>query len=234
VNALLIPVKDLTRANQRLAGSLSQPQRTKLAEAMLEDVSKAVVAVRGLERVFLLSSYRPALELAEGRGWETIEEAHQISESDSVDFGSRVCEARGVTSLLRLPIDIPLVQPQDIEKLFAMVVNAKVEEGPSVVMVSSRDGTGTNAILRTPPALFPSHFGPGSLAKHREEARRCGAGCRVIRSPRIELDIDDEGDLSAFLAAGTAETATARCLAGFGLRRESAMATKFLDQIAEA
>ena len=231
MNALLIPVKDLIRANQRLAGCLSQQQRTALAEAMLEDVSKAVVAVRGLDRVFLLSNYRPALALAERLGWETIEETHQVSESDSVDFGSRVCEARGVTSLLRLPIDIPLVQPQDIEKLFAIV---KGEEGPSVLMVASRDGTGTNAILRTPPPLFSSHFGPGSLAKHLAEARRCGAGCRVLRCPRIELDLDDEEDLSAFLAAGAEETATARCLAGIGFRKEPAPATNLLEQIAEA
>lgn len=231
MNALLIPVKDLTRTNQRLASCLSQPQRTKLAEAMLEDVSKSVAAVRGIDRVFLLSSYRPALAMAGRLGWETIVETHQVSESDSVDFGSRVCEARGVTSLLRLPIDIPLVQPQDIEQLFAMV---KVEEGPSVVMVSSRDGTGTNAILRTPPALFPSHFGPGSLAKHLAEVRRYGAGCRVIRCPRIELDIDDEEDITAFLAAGAEETATARRLAHWNFQKESAPVTNLLEQIAEA
>lgn len=235
MNALLIPVKDLTYANQRLASCLSQPQRTALAEAMLEDVSKAVVAARGIERVFLLSSYRPALALAGRLGWETIEETHQVSESGSVDFGSRVCEARGVTSLLRLPIDIPLVQPPDIEKLFAEAnVKVEMEEVPPVVMVSSRDGAGTNAILRTPPGLFPSHFGPGSLAKHLEEARRCSASIKVIHCPRIELDIDNEEDLTAFLAVGAEETATARFLAGIGFRKEPAPAAKLREQIAEA
>ena len=33
----------------------------------------------------------------------------------------------------------------------------------------SLEGTGTNALLRTPPDLFPSRFGPNSLALHRAD-----------------------------------------------------------------
>jgi 2-phospho-L-lactate/phosphoenolpyruvate guanylyltransferase len=67
------------------------------------------------------------------------------------------------------------------------------------VIVPSRDGTGTNAILRRPPDLFPSHFGPGSLAKHLAEAAAARAACRVIDLHRVALDIDDPGDVSEFI-----------------------------------
>ncbi len=45
-----------------------------------------------------------------------------------------------------------------------------LEPAPSVVIVPSHDGTGTNALLRSPPDLFPSHFGPESFALHLKEA----------------------------------------------------------------
>lgn len=207
MRAILIPVKDLSRAKQRLAGVLGQEERTALARAMLEDVFTAVAATRGVDAVFVVSSDAPALSRARHLGWEVFLERLQVSESRSVDEASRRCAARGVHSLLRLPIDVPLIEPRDIEGL----LNASTE-GPSVVVVPSRDGAGTNALLRTPPTLFPSHFGPDSLARHLEEASRAGANVQLVRNPRIELDIDDEADLLAFLAAGGRETATGACL----------------------
>jgi 2-phospho-L-lactate guanylyltransferase len=66
--------------------------------------------------------------------------------------------------------------------------------------VPSRDGTGTNALLRTPPELFPSRFGAESCAKHLAEARARGAEIRVFRNARIELDIDEVEDLRYFFS----------------------------------
>ena len=43
---LLIPVKDLATAKQRLAPALTQTQRSQLAEAMLRDVMTAAAGVR--------------------------------------------------------------------------------------------------------------------------------------------------------------------------------------------
>jgi 2-phospho-L-lactate/phosphoenolpyruvate guanylyltransferase len=195
VQAILIPVKDLARAKQRLAPSLSQEARTLLARAMLEDVFAAVAGLRAPVPVFVVSSDSYALAAARARGWECLPEARQISESDSVDAASRVCTARGITTLLRLPIDIPLVRPEDIEDVLAACPAA-----PGAVMVPSRSGSGTNALLRTPPDLFPSRFGPDSWRLHLEEARLTGACIQTLRSPRIELDVDDESDLRELAA----------------------------------
>src|SRR5260370_2666004 len=85
--------------------------------------------------------------------------------------------------------------------------------GRAVLMVPSRDGTGTNAILRMPPALFPSHFGEGSFAKHRAEAECVGAAIIVRRNQRLEMDVDDEADLRALLQHDLSGTQTGRWLA---------------------
>ncbi|HUK52555.1 MAG TPA: 2-phospho-L-lactate guanylyltransferase, partial [Candidatus Binatia bacterium] len=105
MRAILIPVKDLSRAKQRLAGVLPQESRTRLARAMLADVFAAVAGVRSVDAVFVASNDPGALAAARVRGWECLPEAEQHSESQSVDAASRLCAARGVTALLRLPGD---------------------------------------------------------------------------------------------------------------------------------
>lgn len=191
---LLIPVKDLARAKQRLSGLMSQEERTALARALLESTFAAAAGARHADRVAVVTLYPAAIELAARYGFELIIEERQVSESVSVDFGSREAKLRGAGSVLRLPIDLPLVEAADIDELLGLS-----GEAPACVIVPSRDGTGTNAILRNPGDLFPSHFGPGSLAKHLEEARQAGVGCTIVESPRIALDIDDPGDIEELL-----------------------------------
>ncbi len=52
---LLIPVKSLTTAKQRLASVLDQGRRSQLAEAMLRDVMSAAAGVRGRIDVALVT-----------------------------------------------------------------------------------------------------------------------------------------------------------------------------------
>jgi 2-phospho-L-lactate/phosphoenolpyruvate guanylyltransferase len=208
MRALLLPVKDLKNAKQRLAGLLTSQERCSLAQAMLADTLRAVRGVRLTENIFVVTNYEPAIRAAKENGWEILREESQISESASVDWASRICAERKVAGLLRLPIDLPLMRASDINELLAVDCAA-----PGAVMVPSRDGRGTNAILRMPPALFPSHFGEGSFAKHRAEAERAGARVIIRRNARLEMDVDDEADLRALLQHDLSETETGRWLA---------------------
>src|SRR5207245_6747734 len=83
LRAILIPVKSFANAKQRLASRLSLDQRAALARAMMEDVFAAAGQVRGVERVFVVSNERHALAQASARGWESITETAQHSESAS-------------------------------------------------------------------------------------------------------------------------------------------------------
>ena len=212
MRALLLPIKDLRQAKQRLAPLLNAEERFALAQAMLADTIRAVRGVRRAEKIFVVTNYIPAMQAAEANGWELLREERQISESVSVDAASRHCAERGVTSLLRLPLDVPLVQASDIDALLAVECAA-----PAVVIVPSRDGTGTNAIRRMPPALFPSHFGSGSFAKHCGEAERAGAQIVVRRNACLEMDVDDEADLRALVRWDLRGTETGAWLERSGL-----------------
>lgn len=208
MKAILIPVKTFAESKQRLAAYYSAADRSALAAALCEDSFHTITKVTGVDRVFVVSQEPRALAWARDYGWETIVETTQISESHSVDAASRHCTEQGVKALLRIPIDIPLVTPRDIEALFQ-----NVEGAPTTVIVPSRDGTGTNALLRSPPALFPSHFGPGSFALHLDEAKRCDARVHIMRNPRIELDIDEIDDLRALAGLVHSDSAFAKWLA---------------------
>src|SRR6202163_2508656 len=213
MRALLLPIKDLRHAKQRLAGFLSPEERFGLAQAMLVDTFRAVRGVRRADQIFIVTNYAPAMRAAEENGWEFLLEEEQISESVSVDAASRECEGRGITAVLRVPLDVPLVQASDIDDLLAVECAA-----PALVIVPSRDGTGTNAILRTPPTLFPSHFGSGSFLRHCAEAERAGAQIWKRRTPRLEMDVDDEADLRALLQHDLGGTETGAWLRASGLR----------------
>jgi 2-phospho-L-lactate guanylyltransferase len=192
MRALLLPIKDLRQAKQRLAPFLNPEERFGLAQAMLADTIRAVRGVRQADKVFVVTNYAPAMQAAKKNGWELLREEQQISDSVSVDAASRHCAECGITALLRLPLDVPLVQAADVDELLGTECAA-----PALVIVPSRDGTGTNAILRTPPTLFPSHFGTGSFAKHCAEAQHAGAQIVIRRNARLEMDVDDEADLRA-------------------------------------
>src|SRR3989442_7702433 len=135
MRALLLPVKDLNNAKKRLIVMLTQEERFGLAEAMLKDTFRAVRDVKRAEKIFVVTNYKPAMSLAEESGWEILQEEQQISESDSVDAASRVCELRGVTGLLRAPLDVPRVQPNDVADLLAVEC-----EEPGLVICLCRDG----------------------------------------------------------------------------------------------
>src|SRR5882762_2526335 len=120
MRALLLPVKDLRQAKQRLASFLNAEERFGLAEAMLADTIRSVRGVKRAEKIFVVTNYGPVMNAAEKYGWEIIRETEQVSESDSVDSASRTCEKIGVNGLLRVPLDLPLLRSSDIDDLLSI------------------------------------------------------------------------------------------------------------------
>ncbi len=176
---------------------LSADERRRLAWAMFEDVCRAVADCTRADRVVIVTSFAPAIERARQSGWDVLIEESQTSESASVDWASGRLAASGFDLVMRLPADLPCVQASDIDELLAVDLAR-----PGALIVPSREGTGTNAIIRTPPDLFPSRFGPDSLRLHKEEAARVGVNCLVAENPRIALDIDEPSDLEMLLERG--------------------------------
>jgi 2-phospho-L-lactate guanylyltransferase len=212
MRALLLPVKDLRNAKQRLVGILTPEERFTLAHAMLADTVRAMRGVERADKIFVVTNYEPAMQAARENGWHTLSEDRQISESVSVDDASHRIASMGFSAVLRIPLDLPLIQSRDIDEIFEIECAA-----PAIVIVPSRDGTGTNAILRTPPTLFPSHFGAGSFEKHCAEANSARAQIHHRRNERVEMDVDDEADLRELIQRDLTGTRTGAFLSASGI-----------------
>jgi 2-phospho-L-lactate/phosphoenolpyruvate guanylyltransferase len=194
--ALLIPLKEPHRVKTRLAHLLTLEERQRLVWAMFEDVCLSLAAAKKAEHIFIVTNFQKAAERARAFGWQVLFEEAQESESASIDWASRRLGEQGFKAVMRLPADLPLLQAEDIDQLLSIELKP-----PMALLVPSGEGTGTNAIIRTPANLFPSRFGPNSLALHQQEAARVGAQCLIVPNRHIALDIDEPQDLEAFLAA---------------------------------
>ena len=185
---ILLPVKNLANAKQRLASVLEQQARTELAQTMLSDVVAAIAAYAG-DEVAIATSDPFAIELAAEYGFDIIPDKSNLSETDAIETATRVCESRGIESTLVIPGDIPLIEAADLRAIY----DSSPETGS--VLVPSGDKRGTNAVLRRPAALFPLRFGNDSFMPHLAAAIGTDKSCIVLSLPRIALDIDTPEDL---------------------------------------
>jgi 2-phospho-L-lactate/phosphoenolpyruvate guanylyltransferase len=186
---ILIPVKGLAYAKQRLASILNQPSRTRLAQAMLFDVLETLHKCVGSTEVSVVTSDPFALELARRFEFQIIPDNANRSETDAIEMATRFCEVQGIDNILVIPADIPLIQASEIEQ----ILRAAPTEGS--VLVPAADGRGTNAAWRRPSGLFPLRFGNDSFKPHLSAARATGRPCVVLSLPGIALDIDNPSDL---------------------------------------
>jgi 2-phospho-L-lactate guanylyltransferase len=190
---ILIPVKNLAEAKQRLAAVLDQPARTELAQAMLHDVVSALASWSGRPDCALVTSDPFALELAEQYDFEVIPDRVNSGETGAIEMATQLCVARGIDNTLVIPADIPLIQSSEVEQIY---VQAPAEGS---VLAPAGDGRGTNAAFRRPANLFPLRFGNDSFKPHLAAAQATGKPCVVLHLPSIAVDVDNSEDLRQLL-----------------------------------
>jgi 2-phospho-L-lactate/phosphoenolpyruvate guanylyltransferase len=200
---ILVPVKNLANAKQRLASVLDQTSRVELAHAMLFDVLETLGAWTKRPEVAVVTSDSFALDLARRFDFEVIVDHANRSETDAIEMATQVCQSRGVDSTLVIPGDIPLVRTWELETILRLAPS----EGS--VLVPAADGRGTNAVWRRPAGLFPLRFGNDSFKPHLAAAKATQKPCVVLPLSGIGLDIDTPSDLGR-LAAAAGETRTQR------------------------
>ena len=96
----------------------------------------------------------------------------------------------GATSVLRIPGDLPLITAEDINEIFE--ISNKTN---SSILVPSNSGLGTNAILRKPPGVISSFFGPNSMKKHVAAFKEQGASYSIVKNFNIAFDVDTNEDV---------------------------------------
>ena len=197
---VLVAAKQLAFAKTRLA--LAERERMLLAEAMFRDVLAAALSSRRAERVAVVTSDPMLLGLAREAGAIAIDEEYPRGLNAAVSLASNALHEAGAAELCTVLSDCPMVTGRDIDEVFDAL-----RPGRGVVLVPSRDFSGTNIIARSPAAVIPTLFGRMSLAKHLDECRRAQVPCEIIRQTGPALDLDLPIDLLEFVrVAGTSNT----------------------------
>jgi 2-phospho-L-lactate guanylyltransferase len=189
----ILPVKSFNAAKQRLAGMLGAGSRQALAQAMFSDVLTTLRHVPGLDAVAVVTNDRVAESAALGERVQVLRDTEQAGQSAATLIGIRYAQAAGYERVLLVPGDTPLVDTQDVRRLLGL-------EAP-VAIVPDRHGTGTNALVISPPDAIAPSFGPGSFERHVVAARAASVGYVIERVPGLMFDVDTPDDLADLGAA---------------------------------
>ena len=191
--ALLVPVKTLGNAKQRLGEAYDQMHRTLLAEAMLRDVLVAVAGIASHVDVFLVTGDPAAQHLAAEFGFGVIADLRNESETAAIEMATAWCQARGYDTTIVIPADIPLITSEELHR----VLDAAPPEG--MVIVPAFDRRGSNCILRRPANVIPLRFGNDSFLPHCQTMKKTGKPLIILALPGIGLDVDNPRELDLLL-----------------------------------
>jgi 2-phospho-L-lactate guanylyltransferase len=185
----VLPIKNFTEAKQRLETLLSAGPRRALAEAMFSDVLTALRRSSAVGDILVVTRDHIAQQIAGGHGALVLED-EEPGQSPAAMLGVSYAIDHEYERVLLVPGDCPMLAPSDVDALIALPY-----ESPSALIVPDRHGTGTNALLLTPPDSLPPAFGPDSCERHVADAKLAGTAAEVVRVASLELDIDTPEDL---------------------------------------
>ena len=190
---VILPVKEMAGAKQRLASLLSPAERIALMQVMLRDVLMALAAAQGLAGIAVVTLDPWAQALAEAHGARIITEGAGEGHTGSVTAAASVLQAEGVAAILTLPGDVSAVKTPEVEALIAATTIP-----PAFIIAPAHDEQGSNAILMSPPNAVKLRFGEDSYFPHLASARAAGITPQILRLPGIAMDIDHPADIARF------------------------------------
>jgi 2-phospho-L-lactate/phosphoenolpyruvate guanylyltransferase len=192
----VLPVKGFGAAKQRLSGMLGSGSRRALAQAMFCDVLASLRHVAGLDAVAVVTGDRQAESTALGYRMTVLPDTGQAGQSEAASIGIRFALGGGYDRVLLVPADTPLLDPAEVDGLLSLASRRRL----GLIVVPDRHGSGTNALLLSPPDTIAPSFGPGSLERHLQAADVAAVAHAVEQPASLLLDIDTPDDLAQLAA----------------------------------
>jgi 2-phospho-L-lactate guanylyltransferase len=201
----ILPVKRFGIAKQRLSDGLEPATREALVQAMFTDVLRSLRPA-GVDEIVVVTASPVARQIA-GESGATVIEDQETGHNDAAMLGIRAAIEKGAERVLLVPGDCPVLDTAEVDALLAMPTTP-----PSALIVPDRHGTGTNALLITPPDALTPSFGSGSRRRHATLAAERGVNAEIVEVPSLALDIDTPADLAALAATPDQAGSTRRLL----------------------
>lgn len=190
---VIVPVKPLRRGKSRLAGVLSEEERTLLNYTMLVNILTNLKEVQGIDTVLVVSRDTAALSLAREHGARTVQEESRPELNTALQRATEVAKMYSAEGVLVLPADLPMVKAEDIQDFIRLC-----KAPPELIIAPDRRKDGTNAFLVRPVGIVPYSYGPGSYQRHLKYAEEHQIQITVCGNPAFELDIDYPEDLELY------------------------------------
>jgi 2-phospho-L-lactate guanylyltransferase len=186
---VIVLVKDLDQAKQRLGDVLDAKARRALA---LRNAERAIRAAAAGDHRLVVGGSAEVKEIAERLGVEAVIERRQQGQNVAAKLGIKHALEGKARAVLILSSDLPLVTAKSVRE---MLTAASRVATPAVVAAPAIGRGGTNALYISPPDAISLHFGADSLTAFRNEAESKGVNFAVHKSDAIALDLDEPEDL---------------------------------------
>jgi len=189
---VVIPIKQLENAKQRLGSLLSASQRAALFQAMVEDVLEAVTTCDRIDEVLIITDDPQAAMIGHQYSARVVGEPDEPGLINAVTYAGQLLRAEGVNTMMFLPGDVPLVTVEELEVVLDGFGGGTVA---AFGIVPASDLGGSNCVVCSPPDCMTFGFGEDSFRRHLQLARDSNIEPMVAKLPGIGLDVDTPADL---------------------------------------
>lgn len=188
----IVPVKSFVAAKSRL--EVPADVRRRICEVMLREVLDAANA-SSVSEVIVVSVEEEAVKIASELGIRSIRDDSEAGVNEAVSLADT--DAAAHEASIVLPQDIPLVEPGDIDSAL------RAAPSPGALVVPSHKLDGTNALVRSPPGAFATHYDEDSYRIHMSTARQAGVPATLAFIRNMMIDVDTLEDLKYAISKST-------------------------------
>jgi len=209
--AAVLPLKSLKNSKQRLAPVLNPQQRAELTLAMLKDILHTLTLCRDIHKIFIVTNDPIVKRLVERimgnnpqhQPIELLAEPRKLSAErvesgliNAITHAGKVLAKRNIQRMIFIPADVPLVRPEEIQKILNPVSDKTQAPNGVLNIVPASASGGSNCISCMPPDCMNFSFGEQSFTRHISIARHLNLSTITTHSAGLGLDVDTPEDLA--------------------------------------
>jgi len=189
----LVALKAPAAAKGRLAETLTAAERSQLVGLMFDNVLHALRQARSIDGIAVVTA-----EPLQAEGVTVLDDPG-LGLNEALTHAACELATRGISELLLLHADLPLVNGAEIDTMVAAGRRSGLAIAPDKL------GQGTNALFITLPLQFTFRFGPRSFEHHLAEAALRQREATPVMLPGLAFDVDEPQDLARLLAEDDAD-----------------------------
>ena len=189
-------MKSFGNAKSRLGTVLDTHERTQLSAFLVERTIRILKKSSNIDKIILVSSDRRVEKVASRYGAIFLREDSDSGVNSAVNKADEFCIASGAEATLVLPIDLPLMIPEDID----IICKSALSDSHCMVLCPSYKFDGSNVLLRKPCDIIGTSYDANSYPMHVLAGIRKNIKIRVLFLNRLMIDIDTFQDIKKMLA----------------------------------